>query len=640
MSVRRLFTAAVVALAGTSLALADATTKPSATTKPTTKPVALAPATQPSTKPSASFPSPAELVARMQAERAKLEAKLQVAYFDLDSALTEKPAGFSLFGESGLTIRTLTERLRQAREDKDVRAVLITIGPGFSANLAQAQEIRDQLAQLRRAGKRTFVYADSFDTNAYLVAAGATDVCLLGGGEVFMPGIGIETMFFRGAMDKVGVQPDFVQVGEYKGAEEPYMRTEPSDELRGEMNRLVDGLFNQITETIASSRNLSTEKVRQMVDEALLSAEQAKDRGFVDHLVDKEQLRDLLKDELGDEIRIAHDYGAPEKKELDFSNPILLLSQMMKKPAPTTRPTVALVYAEGAITDGSGEGGLFGGGGIGSEDIREAMRLASRDEQVKAIVIRIDSPGGSALASEAMWQAVRRVAEDKPVIISIGSMAASGGYYLASAGDYIYADPAAIVGSIGVVGGKFVLKGVYEWVGVTTEQFSRGRNADLFSATRPWDDRQRRMVRNWMRNTYDQFTDRIMTTRRDKIRNIDEVARGRIFLARDAKELGMVDELGGLEQAIAHAAKKAELEPGSFDVSVLPPPQTLADLLAGGGGGIGAMAPRVTFQVAPDSVLHLMPQSARQLIARQIQLGQLLQDRPVVLMSPFILTTR
>ncbi|HTL29434.1 MAG TPA: signal peptide peptidase SppA, partial [Tepidisphaeraceae bacterium] len=267
---------------------------------------------------------------------------------------------------------------------------------------------------------------------------------------------------------------------------------------------------------------------------------------------------------------------------------------------------------------------------------RQALRRAARDENVKAIVLRIDSPGGSALASEVMWQAARRVAEKKPVIVSVGHMAASGGYYLASAGDYIFADPSAIVGSIGVVGGKFVIKDLFDKLGLATETFQKGRNADLFSSNQPFNERQRRLITNWMRGTYDQFTERVMTTRKDKIKDIDKVARGRIFLAQQAKDLGMVDEIGGTESAIAYAAKKAKLAPDSYDIRVLPSPKTIADYFTGGANSDASMpfAPKIT--ISPDSILRMMPASMKSLITQQIQMMQLMENRPGVLMTPYV----
>jgi protease-4 len=545
-----------------------------------------------------------------------------------------------------MTLRSIIQRMQMARDDKDVRAVLLTLGEP-SLNFAQAQEVRDALVELRKAGKKTFVYSDSYDTVTYTLASGATDVCLMEGGEIMIPGVGMEAMFYKGLFDKVGVVADYVQIGEYKGAEEPYTRTEASKELKGEMNKLASSMYEQIIDGIAQNRNLSPDVVRQMIDETMMSAKVAKERGFVDHLVDFHELRDLMGKEMGNGLDIVSNFGQPQHEQLDFSNPFALLQSMAKQrqqEAPT-KPTVALVYAEGTIVDGEGGESLLGSSdGVGSFKIRRALRRAAVDDNVKAVVIRIDSPGGSAQASEVMWQAARAVAAKKPVIISVGSMAASGGYYLASAGDYIYADPSAIVGSIGVVGGKFVMKGLYDKLGLTTETFAQGRNAGLFSSNKPFDERQRRLVTNWMKNTYEQFTQRVMTTRQGKIKDIDQVARGRIFLAKQAKELGMVDEIGGVQNAIAYAAGKAGLKDGQFDVRLLPQPRSLADMILGASGGETEtpIRPKVDLQIDGEVGLLLksLDPSARKLLGQQLQMIQILQQRPVALVAPFVVTVR
>jgi protease-4 len=563
-----------------------------------------------------------------------------VAYFDLSDGLTEKPAGFSLFGaeSDSMTLRELVNRIHAARDDKDIKAVLLTVGE-HELKLSQAQEIRNALADLGKSGKKTYVYADSYDTVGYTLASGASDVCMLGGGEIMIPGIGMEATFAKGLLDKIGVKADYIQIGEYKGAEEPYTREKASDELRGELNKLIDSLYAQVVEGIARHRNLSADKVKEMIEEAMVTGEAAKERGFVDHLVDVDGLRDLIAKSLGEEkINLLHDYGKPARDSVDFSNPFALFALLARRPEVSTKPAVALIYADGVIVDGQGGESMFGGSGIGSKDMREALRIAARDEKVKAIVIRIDSPGGSALASEAMWQAARRVAKEKPLIISIGSMAASGGYYLASAGEKIYADPTAIVGSIGVVGGKFVTKDLFDKLGINSESFTKGANADLFSSNTPFSDHQRQMVTSWMKTTYEQFTQRVMSTRAGKIKDIDKVARGRIFLAQQAKELGMVDEIGGIDDAITFAADKGGMKEGEYDVRILPVPKTLADYF---GGGSDAKFPiRQQMSLAEDSILRALAPATRKLIGEEIQMIQLLQDRPVMLVSPYRVTVR
>ncbi len=555
-------------------------------TAATSTPAAMRPSQNsatPATRPANRFPTPAELMAKLEAARQEERQIPEVAYFDLSEPLAEKPADFNFLeeDEQTVTLRELIDRLEKARKDGDVRAVLLRLEDG-TLNLSQAMELRDELKMLRRDGKRTFVYADAYDTTGYIAASSATDICMMEGGEILIPGVGFETMFAKGLLDKIGVKADYVQIGEYKGADEEFTRTDASEELKGQLNKLADSLYGQIIDTISASRKLAPDDVKALVDDALIPGRLAKDRGLVDHLVDIGGLRELMAKELGQKVDLVVNYGQTERDQIDLSSPFALFALLARKPSESNRPGIAVIYAEGVIVDGPSADGIFSQSeNIGSDTMREALRTAEKDNKIEAVVIRIDSPGGSALASEAMWQATRRVSATKPVIVSVGSMAASGGYYLASAGDFIFADPTAIVGSIGVVGGKFVLKDLFAKIGLNTESFVRGKNADLFSSSTEWNDRQRQQVTRWMKQTYDQFTERVMTTRKGKIKDIDAVARGRIFSAQQAKDLGMVDRIGGIQDAIAYAAKQVNLKPGDYDVRVLPAPKTLADLLNG-----------------------------------------------------------
>jgi protease-4 len=600
------------------------------------------PATQSASQP-AHFPTPSELLAKMKAARDKEDAEAKVAFFDLSDGISEKPADFSLFAnQQADTLHSLITHLKQAGDDKDIRAVLIILGDG-QIGLAEAQEIRDTLVEIGK-NKKVYVYADGYDTIGYTLASGATDICMLTGGEIMIPGVGFSTMFYKGAFDKLGVEADYVQIGKYKGAKEPYTNSEPSEELKGELNRLTDNLYAQIVSGIAAHRNLSTDAVKQIIDDTMISGDSAKDRGLVDHLLDEDGLRPLIEKDLNNTIDLIHDYGQDQEPQVDLSSPFALFSLLSRKPDVSTKPAVALIYADGVITDGEGDQSFFqGGSGVASGPMRRAFRAAAHDDTIKAVVIRINSPGGSALASEVMWQAVRRVAVKKPVIISVGSMAASGGYYLATAGDTIYADPVGIVGSIGVVGGKFVLKDLYAKLGLTTGTFSRGENAGLFSSDTPFTDKQRQLVEHWMTDTYVQFTKRVMTTRSGKIKNIDDVAQGRIFLAPQAKELGLIDEIGGTEAAIACAADRGGLAAGSYDIRVLPAARTLADLFTK--PDPDAQTPihsqaNILPNLSASPLLSMLDDSTRELFQNQLQMIQLLQRRPVMLMSPYVFTVR
>jgi protease IV len=594
-------------------------------------------ATQPA---SAEFPTPAELVKKMKQVEKEKAALPKVAYFNLTRPLEEKPADFTLFGDDGsVTLRSLLERLHQAKQDPDIKSVLITLGAASGINYSQAQEVRGVLASIVKAGKPVFVYADGYDTPAYTMATGANHICMLQGGEVEIPGVGMEVTFLKGLFDKVGVKADYVQIGEYKGADEEYTRTEASEELKGELNKLTDALYAQIVDGISRYRHLPKDKVQAIVDETIVTGDQAKERGLVDHLLDQDELRPLISKTLGKEIDLVPDYGRAAREPVDLSSPFGLFALLTRRSQPASdKPSVAIIYAAGVITDGDGDSGLFSESGVGSETMRKAFRVASRDPNVKAVVVRIDSPGGSALASEVMWQAARHCAEKKPVIVSVGGMAASGGYYLASAGDKIYADPSAIVGSIGVVGGKFVLKDLFDKLGVHAETFSKGKNAGLFSMSEPWSDRQRQMVTSWMKQTYVQFTQRVMKMRGDKIKDIDKVARGRIFLARQAKALGMVDEIGGLEDAVAYAARRGNLSEGGYDVRILPAPKTLGDILTGNGADAATpIRPKIEIS---DPMLQALTPLLKKGFGREMEMIQLLQDRPVVLVAPFEVTIK
>jgi protease-4 len=620
--------------------------KPAPTTKPVVVP-ATRPSRTPATRPASSekegatqakFPSAREMMAKLANQKKQQEQLAKVAYIDLNRPLSEKPVGFSLFGEESLTLQSILGRLHRARTQSDVRGVLINLG-STSFNIAQAQEIRDALVELRQAKKKTFVYSDSYDTASYIAATGAENICMLEGGEIMIPGVGLETMFAKGLLDKVGVKADYVQIGQYKGADEQYTRTEPSEQMRGELNKILDSLWSQIVDGISYHRTLPRQDVEDMINDVVLSGKVAKERRFVDHLIDQDGLRELLKGEFSRDVNLVHNYGLPRREPMDFSNPFALFSSLAKKPADTDKPKVAIIYAEGVIIDGTGGESIFGGSAIGSEDLRQALRMALRDDDVEAIVIRIDSPGGSASASEVMWQAARRAAAKKPMVISIGSMAASGGYYLASAGEHIFADPSAIVGSIGVVGGKFVMKDLYDKLGLRTETFTRGKNADLFSSNQPFTESQRRLVTNWMKQTYEQFTDRVLSTRNSKIKDIDEVAHGRIFLAKEARALGMVDELGGINSAVAHAAKQADLEAGEYEIRVFPPTRTIADFLMGGDQD-AALPIRPQINIDMATMLRTLSPASAKMLSQQLQVLELFQKRPVVLVSPFVVSIR
>ncbi|HQY88737.1 MAG TPA: signal peptide peptidase SppA [Tepidisphaeraceae bacterium] len=565
----------------------------------------------------------------------KKTAKKVLAYFKISEPIANQSSqAIPFFRDGGTSLRDMCDRLEKAANDENVKAVLITLHAGAGFNLAQTTELRQQLDLIRSKNKRVFIYADSYGTGEYLLASGCSDICMLEAGELFIPGIGIETMFYKGLFDKVGITADYIQVGEFKGAQEPFTRSEPTDELKGELDKLTRALFDEITNTIATARKKDPTEVRKLIDQAMIPADQLKKEGFIDHVVGFDGLRDLIDSEVGEKLSVDKDYGEEDEEKFDFSNPFSFLAKLGEEEPESTDPKIALIYADGAIVDGSGGSSFFGGSNIGGDTIRKAVRDAAKDDTVKAIVIRIDSPGGSALASEVMYGSVRAAAKDKPILISIGSMAASGGYYLACAGDEIWSDPNGIVGSIGVVGGKMVLGGLYEKLGLTTHEFTQGANANLFSSNETWSPEQRAMVEKWMTRTYKQFTDRVMSTRKGKIKDIDLVARGRIFTARQGHELGMVDHLGSLNDTISAAANKVQLKDDEYEIKVFPKEPTLMDMLT---GNTEARTPVPAMSLESHLLLKALSPAMREGLQRQLSLAEMLQSRPVVLVSPYVI---
>jgi protease-4 len=323
------------------------------------------------------------------------------------------------------------------------------------------------------------------------------------------------------------------------------------------------------------------------------------------------------------------------------ANPMMMIAALMQDPVTnTTGPTIQVIHANGAIISGDSEfggGGLMGGGeSIGSRTIDEMLDDALNDDNVKGVVLRLDSPGGSALASEVMWQAIRAFGEEKPIVCSVGGMAASGGYYIASACDEILIEPRSIVGSIGVVAGKLNLKGLYDLVGISVHTRSRGPNASLLSSVDNFTEEETEKLTASMELVYEQFRDRVATGRGARLKDLDAVDEGMLFTGTQAVKSGMADALGGVEDAIALVAKKAELEAGDYDVMELPHPISLATYLEGmlGGGGlpIGLSSPEHTATLSAAKAL--VGDAAWNQITRSLHGITLLRDEQVLLLMP------
>lgn len=349
---------------------------------------------------------------------------------------------------------------------------------------------------------------------------------------------------------------------------------------------LLDGLYEDIVKLIADSRGFSAEKVRRLIDGGPYSAEDALKAGLIDSVKHRQDFVADLKTRYGDDVEIVTDYAKRSMFDIPDGNIFAAFEALMKLfnpvPAVYTDPSVAVVYVEGAIQTGSAEKSLFGtSAGAFSTTIRKALDTAASDDSVKAVVLRVDSPGGSALASEIILDAAKRVAAKKPIVVSMGNVAASGGYYVTCASEMIFADRTTITASIGVIGGKIVTTGMWDKLGVNWHAVQRGEMAGIMSTAQPFSDPQRVRIRHYMKTIYEVFKGHVVAARGDKLtKPIGEIAGGRVFTGRQALELGLVDKIGGIEDAIKYAAGKASL--GEYEIRVIPEPPSIFDFFGGG----------------------------------------------------------
>ena len=514
------------------------------------------------------------------------EAGPQVAYIRLSGAVLEGEPDFAMFGAAGahMTLKDWLYRLAQARNDANVKAVALEVDSP-RLNWAQAQELSDAVARL---GESKPVYAHLISTGltGYLVASAATEVSMDPIGSWSIVGLGAELAFFRGTLDLLGIEAQIIQVGRYKGAAEPFTDTEPSKDMLETYNRILDDLYDQLCGQIARQRRLTVPHVKHVIDRAPLAADEAKQFKVVDDLVPKADWRQHVVRKVakpGKPHRWLEDYARKSPMRLDFSNPFTLLSMILKG-GPThepTDPTVAIICADGMITVGRSGEALLGQRIAGAKTLVACFDNAREDSRIRAVVFRVDSPGGSAVASELICQAVERCAKAKPVIASLAQVAGSGGYYVAVGAPTILADPAGLTGSIGVVSGKLATAGLMQKIGITRYEMARGKHAGL-GMSRAWNDDEQAVMHRQARRVYDRFVERVRRSRGKRVRDIDAVTQGRVFTAREAVGNGLVDRIGGLREALVAAQDAAKLK--KFHVICLPRPKTFADLISGRAG--------------------------------------------------------
>lgn len=454
------------------------------------------------------------------------------------------------FDSGGMPLRHVVAGIDRASRDDRIAGLLIRTG-NVSLSFAQTQELRRALMRFRRTERPAVAVAEHLSGSQYYLASACEKVFVVPVGGVGLYGLSASPIFLRGTLDKLDVVPDFIHIGDYKSAAEIFTHTGMSEANRRATDALLDSIFDQMISGIAEGRGMEPTAVRSLVDEGPFEAEQALGAGLVDGLAysdEWDQLFEFFEGIPEDEVptvEFADYWGAPLPGE----------------PEPLER-TVALIYAVGNIHSGPSNDDAMGDSpSIGSDTLVEQLREARLDEDVEAIVLRIDSGGGSALASDVIWREVDLASDAKPFVVSMGGVAASGGYYIAAAADEIFAEAGTITGSIGVLGGKFNLRGLYDKLGMTRETLTRGRYADLYTEYRSWSDDERKKVRDSMEFVYWTFVDRVSAGRDHDREAVHEVAQGRVWMGREALDLGLVDHLGGLREAIARAKGLIDVEP-------------------------------------------------------------------------------
>ncbi len=493
--------------------------------------------------------------------------KLSVAHIEITGGYSEGVSAPGLFGDVVETLGTALQRLDKAARDESLDAIILHISDP-SIGWAKLNELRVGIQKVRAKGRKVYAWMESADTKGYLIAAACDQIVLPESGMLMLPGLRAEVSFYKNLFDKLSIEPQMLRVGEFKSAAEPYSRSEMSPAFREEMEAILDDYYRQIVETISAGRKLTPDQVKAIIDTGLHTAADAKKLGLIDVVGYEDAIESLIKgDDKTAEVKITKGYGK-KKIDTDFSGftGMAKMMNMMMGVEPTTRKStaskIAVISATGAIMSGaSSADSFFGEQTMGSTTMIKAIRQARDDSTVKAVVLRVDSPGGSALASDLMWHELEALEGKKPFIVSMGDTAASGGYYIAMGADRIFAEPGTLTGSIGVVGGKIAFEKFYEKIGITTSVVMRGKNSGVLSPTTAFTETERTAMQKMLNDIYAQFTTKAATGRKMDVEKLEKMARGRVYTGSQALQLGLVDELGTLGDAIAFAKKSAGIDP-------------------------------------------------------------------------------
>ena len=465
------------------------------------------------------------------------------------------------------TVLDVWDILRKAAADSRIKAVVLEPS-GLMIGWGKMQEIRASLERFRKSGKPLIAYLKSPRTREYYLATAAERIYLAPEDLLDMKGLRAELMYFRRTLDKVGVQVEIEHAGKYKDYGDMFVRDKMSPETREVLNSVLDDIYGHLLATVAASRKKKVEEIRAAIDDGPFLARQAHAKGLVDALIYEDQMFDELKTrlKLGEIRKVSHrDYARIPASSLGLEG----------------GARIAMLVGEGGILRGDA-GDESSDDGIGSEGFTRLLRRVANDGSVRGVVVRIDSPGGDSMASDDIWREMNVLSKKKPTVISMSDTAASGGYYVAMTGDPIVAYPGTFTGSIGVVYGKANLHGLYDKLGITKDILTRGRFADVDSDYSPLSEPARRKLREGIDSTYRAFVSKVAEARKRKYEEVAPLAEGRVWLGSQARQRGLVDELGGIDRALELVRQKAKI--GKDDKITLvsyPPKRSIFDVMFG-----------------------------------------------------------
>jgi len=500
-----------------------------------------------------SVPSNATLVLRVGGSLAELAPNDVVGY---------------LRGTKTPTVRAIVDNLRKAKVDSRVRSVLLKPTGFESPFWAKVQEIRDAVVDFRKSGKPVYAYLEYGGDREYYLATAADKVFLMPSTPLDLTGVATYELFLRGTLDKVGVFPDLHRIGDYKTAVNTFKEksyTAAHREMDESMNR---DLYEQIVRGIADGRKKNEADVRSLIDDGPFLPEDALHAGLVDDVAYEDQVDDKLRSGEKRARLDTDDYSRVSPSSLGLNK----------------GPRIAVIYASGTITSGKSGYDPVNGPIAGSDTLIDYIKQARRDSGVRAIVLRVDSPGGSATASDAIWRELtitKNERTDRPLVVSMSDLAASGGYYIAMPAQVIVAQPSTLTGSIGIFGGKFVTGGMYEKLGAHIESTSIGKNAEINGPARPYNQQEVKKLQEQLQSFYDQFVEKAAASRHSTPEKIDAIAQGRVWTGRQGKQNGLVDDLGGLDRAVSIAKQRAKIAADAdVELIVYPPRKSFYELVS------------------------------------------------------------